>query len=202
VGADRLVGRDEELHLLAARRRSGRVSGVVVAGAQGVGKTSLVAEAARIAATDDGWDVRRAVASTGARDVPLSAFAHLLPEAALDDDDPLRRMRRALNALTAGDRVLIAVDDAHLLDDLSAALIGHALAAPGIFVFMTCRNDEPVPASVVALWKNDFVERLELQAVSRGEVATMARQLLDGDLTPDALGPVWTATLGNPLFVR
>jgi len=66
----------------------------------------------------------------------------------------LRRAAAALVEGRGGARLALGVDDAHLLDDVSAALV-HQLAATGSeFVVVTVRSGEPVPDPVVGLWKD------------------------------------------------
>ena len=79
-------------------------------------------------------------------------------------------------------RLALGVDDAHLLDDASAALV-HQLAATGSgFVVVTVRSGEPVPDPVVALWKDGLAERVEVQALGRGEVEELITAALGGQV--------------------
>ena len=102
-------------------RRNGP-AGIVLAGAPGVGKTRLAREALA-AAQRRGALTRWAVATASARALPLGAFAATL---GVVGPDPARLVRQASDALLAGAEkagVIVGVDDAHLLDDLSATLV-------------------------------------------------------------------------------
>jgi predicted ATPase len=94
IGGDPLTGRESELKVIR-RALSGFVncSGVVIAGAAGVGKTRLAREVlARAAAAGDrtNW-----IAGTeSARPLPLGAFAALLTDAIAD---PVPNVRRVIN---------------------------------------------------------------------------------------------------------
>ena len=121
-----LVGRAEELRFLGtAMRRDGEARGMVLAGAPGVGKTRLAREVlARVASR--GVIVRWAMATASSRKLPLGAFAGLLADLGQDQAQVLPRAAEVL--LAGRDRVIVAVDDAHLLDELSASLL-HLLVA-------------------------------------------------------------------------
>ncbi|WP_039934197.1 ATP-binding protein, partial [Streptomyces viridochromogenes] len=107
------AGRENELELVR-RSLGGGPRGLVVTGPAGCGKTRLAKEAVR------GTDCARAAGTPESRAIPFAAFAHLLPESVT--------LHRAVHLLS-GVRTLL-VDDAHLLDDASAALV-HQLAVHG-----------------------------------------------------------------------
>src|SRR5205085_7434955 len=114
--------------------------------------------------------------------IPFGPLAHLLPEGPSPTGgllDLLRGITDKLVTRARGGRLLIGVDDAHLLDAASATLV-HQLAATGrAFVLLTLRTGEAVPDPITALWKEGVAERLEVQALS--EVQT-------GELVADVLG--------------
>ena len=118
-----LVGRDPELELGAELLTRRAPTGVLLAGAAGVGKTRLAQEitTSPAAATSTVLWVR---ASASAASIPLGAFAPLLDHEP-DRTGPqlLTGARAALVAAAGGGPLLLVVDDAHLLDDASAALV-------------------------------------------------------------------------------
>ena len=75
--------------------------------------------------------------------------------------------------------IVLAVDDAHLLDPPSAALV-HLLVREGATLLGTLRTGEPVPAPIAALWTEDLLEHAELPPLtdeeSRDLLATMLRR--------------------------
>ncbi|OBK66057.1 hypothetical protein A5654_18950 [Mycolicibacterium fortuitum] len=99
--------------------------GAALLGPAGVGKSSL----ARTAAEHLAPDFRRVLWITGtesAAAVPFAAVAHLIDiPSSGKTADVLRAAREAL-----GSELLLIVDDAHLLDRLSAALV-YQLAVSG-----------------------------------------------------------------------
>ncbi|MDW4906403.1 LuxR family transcriptional regulator [Streptomyces sp. ADMS] len=150
------TGRDNELELvrrsLAAERH-----GVVVTGPAGRGKTRLVTEAVR------GTDCARVSGTPETRGIPFAAFAHLLPEQV--------SLHRAVQLLT--DVRTLLVDDAHLLDDSSAALV-HQLAVHGRTRLLVVATDgAPAPGAVSRLWTGEVLPRLALEPLPREETAQM-----------------------------
>lgn len=126
----------------------------MVAGAAGVGKTRLLREALgaaerRVAA--GAW----VTATRAAASIPFGAVAHLLAPVPGDGEGRLTLLRSAAYALAerAGGRpYVLAVDDAHLLDEASATLV-HQLAGGGIAsVLLALRAGEPAPDAITALW--------------------------------------------------
>ena len=99
-------------------------------------------------------------------------------------------------------RTVVAVDDAHLLDDGSAALVLHLATSTRVAVVATVRSGEPCPDAVVSLWKEALADRVDLQALSEAETASLLEDALGGDVEPAAQRRVWALTRGVPLYVR
>ncbi|MFJ3207282.1 LuxR family transcriptional regulator AbsR2 [Streptomyces flaveolus] len=150
------TGRADELELVRRTLAAGR-GGIVVTGPAGCGKTRLVTEAVR------GTDCARAAGTPETRGIPFAAFAHLLPEAVT--------LHRAVHLLS-GVRLLL-VDDAHLLDDASAALV-HQLAVHGrTRLLVVATEGAPVPGAVSRLWTGELLPRLTLEPLPREETADL-----------------------------
>ncbi|MGK9462691.1 LuxR family transcriptional regulator AbsR2 [Streptomyces sp. G6] len=148
------TGRTDELELVR-RSVAGKGGGIVVTGPAGCGRTRLVTEAVR------GTDCARAAGTPETRDVPFAAFAHLLPGTVT--------LHRAVQLLS-GVRLLL-VDDAHLLDDASAALV-HQLAVHGrTRLLVVATEGVPVPGAVSRLWSGELLPRLTLRPLPREDTA-------------------------------
>ncbi|MGH3549404.1 MAG: LuxR C-terminal-related transcriptional regulator [Pseudonocardiaceae bacterium] len=197
-----LTGRGEELSLISelTLRRDGP-AGVVLAGAAGVGKTRLAREVLA-AAEQRGAQTRWAVATASARSLPLGAFAATL---GVVGPDPARLVRQASAALLAGGGragVIVGVDDAHLLDELSATLVHLLVMRRAATVVLTLRTGETSPDAVTALWKDGHLTRLELQPLSADETATLLEARLGGPVDSAAARRLWSITRGNALYLR
>jgi DNA-binding CsgD family transcriptional regulator len=198
-----LTGRGEEFRLIGEALADSDRRGVVIAGQAGVGKTRLAREAADAMAAS-GWAVRKVVGTAIGRSVPLGAFA-----AWVDDFDanPLAMARQVVTGLRAGAgdaRLLIILDDAHLLDDLSALavhqLVAQDVAGP-VRVIATVRTGQPVPDAVSTLWKDGVLRRLELQPLSRSESEELLGSVL-GSVSAECAARMWKLTRGNVLYLR
>jgi DNA-binding NarL/FixJ family response regulator len=197
-----LTGRAEELGRISELiRRRDEPAGVVLAGPAGVGKTRLARETL-IAAQQRGVLTRWAVATASARALPLGAFAATL---GVVGPDPARLVRQASEALLAGAGrlgVIVGVDDAHLLDELSAVLIHQLVLRRAAGVVLTLRTGERAPDAVTALWKDGHLPRLELQPLSQDETATLVEARLGGPVDSAAARRLWLITRGNALYLR
>lgn len=198
-----LVGRRRELDSLSALLRRG-AGGVVIAGAAGVGKTRLAREILALAEAQ-GYATAWATASKAAAAIPYGAFAHLLPVPDVESHSPLAFLQGAV--LTLADRgrgrpLAIAVDDAHHLDGASAALVQHLATGASAFVAITVRRGDPVPDSILGLWKDGVSEYVELEPLSEPQVARLLEQALGGAVHGATFHALWDVTRGNPLYLR
>lgn len=199
-----LVGRDEQLRLVTAAINRRGTAGVVVAGGPGLGKTRLATEALAQAAAR-GCVTAWSVATHAAASIPFGPLVHLLPE---DSDqagsrlDLLRQAGRTLAQRAAGRPMVLGVDDAHLLDDASAALVHHLATTSTAFVLATVRTDQPSPDAVTALWKDAGTEWLELAPLSQVECSQLIEAVLGGQVDGATLHELWRLSVGNALFLR
>ncbi|MQA12300.1 MAG: AAA family ATPase [Pseudonocardiaceae bacterium] len=197
-----LAGRSREMRFIAdmTRRRSG-ASGIVLAGEAGVGKTRLAREALDHAA-GRGVTVRWAGATRSARSLPLGAFGPIVGE---PGTDPIRLLRRAMDTLLANPGpggVLIGIDDAHLLDDVSALLVHQLALRRSATLVVTLRSGEPTPDAITALWKDGHLGRLDLQPLSEDETAGLLEAVLGGQVDSHSAHDLWKITRGNLLFLH
>src|SRR5205823_9145335 len=110
--------------------------------------------------------------------------------------DFLRRAVRALGELAGNRRLVLSVDDAHLLDAGSATLVHQVAASGTVFVVVTVRGGERAHDPIVALWKDGLAEYVELQTLARPEVDRLVATALDGDVDGAALLGLWNASQG------
>src|SRR6185436_9918577 len=194
-GAWPLIGRADALDRVAAALTTAKKGGLVVTGRAGEGKTRLLA-AARDRAAASGVAVYGAVATDAAAGGPLAPYAPLLPRAA-DGAQPTAGLGLVAAALGGGERA-VAVDDAHLLDPASVALIAHLLANTAVPVVLTARTVE-------AAWLRDL-PRITLDPLTGPEIVEVLETALGGAVetalaagTVRRDGDLWRAT--GPLVV-
>jgi ATP/maltotriose-dependent transcriptional regulator MalT len=199
-----LIGRGEELAAVEQSLASRGSQGVVLAGAPGVGKTRLAQEVLGLCEAR-GYVVLWAVASQAASTIPFGAVAHLMPrlgDTVSDRAELLRRLADGLVAEVDDRRLLLAIDDAHLLDDSSAALVHQLATATPVTILVTMRSETPAPDPILALWKDTVAERFEIQALSRDEAAALAAAALGGQVDGSTAQALWRLAQGNPLYLR
>ena len=199
-----LVGRREELALVADQLRRGASSGVVVAGAAGVGKTRFATEV-MLAAERERCATAWSTATTAAATIPFGALAHLLPvpvSGATGPLDLLRSAGRALEERAGGRRLMLAIDDAHLLDAASAVFTHQLASTTTAFVVATIRSGAPVRDPILALWKDGLTHYVELQPLAEAEARQLLALALDGEVESATMLRLWEATRGNALFLR
>jgi DNA-binding CsgD family transcriptional regulator len=198
-----LVGREAELEAIVAARADTACRGVVVSASAGAGKSRL-ADEARAAAEGQGALTYRAQATASSATIPLGALAALIPDD-VRNDEPLELLRRSAEALEAraGSRpVVLEVDDAHLLDPGSAALVLHLQSSAGVFVLATVRSDALAPDAVDSLWKDAGARRIELGPLDDDSIAALIEAGLQGPVEQLVLRRVVETCAGNPLFAR
>jgi DNA-binding CsgD family transcriptional regulator/tetratricopeptide (TPR) repeat protein len=178
------------------------LSGLVLVGPAGVGKTRLAAEALRLA-EQAGFVTVRLAATRAAAEIPLGAVAPLLPaDAPTDKAHLLASVRRTLLERAAARPLLVLVDDGHCLDPASAALIHQVAGENNVFVLVTLRSDEQPPDPVVSLWKDGLAERVEVGPLDHGAFITLVEGALGGPVDGALVRTLWDASRGSPLFTR
>jgi DNA-binding CsgD family transcriptional regulator len=197
-----LTGRAEELRVITeVFLADGPDAGVVIAGSAGVGKTRLAREAMD-AARDNGWTVRWASGTLAAQSIPLGAFAQWADRL---EGNPLQLVAGAIKAITAspnGAPVLVVVDDARLLDNLSAFVLHQLVLRRAATVIVTIRTGAPAPDAVTALWKDGLLRRLDLQPLSQAESEDLLHLVLGGPVGGPCAERMWNLTRGNVLFLN
>lgn len=196
-----LTGRTEEMRTIEAAIAAPAIAGVVVHGPAGVGKSRIVREALTTAASN-GAEVRWAVATSSAKDLPLATFAAWAESAGTDSLQLVRSVIESLTAAPPHTPVIVGVDDAHLLDDLSSFVLHQVVQRGAAKVVITLRDGEPVPEAIQDVWKDSQFDRLDLQPLSMDETATLLTATLDGPIDTDAVRRLWKLTRGNTLYLR
>ncbi|GAA0444554.1 hypothetical protein Acor_61390 [Acrocarpospora corrugata] len=178
------TGRAAERDLVRSALRAG--GGILIFGAAGSGRTRLLAESAAGA-----HGSRARVRGAGA-DVPFGAFARLLGNPAC----PVNPLGWAIRALGEAPAVL-EVDDAHLLDPHSAALVRHLVTERGTRLAATVRSGVPVPEPILALWREGLVDRVDLAPLNPRETGLLLAAALGGPVEVGTARRLHHASGGN-----
>ena len=195
-----IVARDDELRqALAALEDDAEFHGVALVGDSGVGKSTL-ARALADTLESGGSTVRFALGTQTGCAIPLGAFFRSVTVEAAHE--PAAMLAAAHKTLEREENLVVVVDDAQLLDPLSATLV-HQLGASGSArLIVTIRSGEPVPDAVTALLKERLLLSLRIEAFSREQTEALASAVLGGVVDTRLINELHERTAGNPLMLR
>jgi DNA-binding CsgD family transcriptional regulator len=178
--------------------------GLIFGGVAGIGKSRLLREG--VAGVDtDRVAISAATANAATAALPLGGLATVLPADQPAGASPAGLLRWAVDALhrqAAGRPIVLAIDDAHLLDPLSATLVYYVARAERATVLGTVRTHEQVPDPIRALWTDDLVERVELGPLTDADTADLLSQVLGGPVDSASAHRLWRLSQGNALLLR
>ena len=177
------------------------VSGILICGASGVGKSRIAREALSVAASQ-GCETRWTVGTSSARAIPLGAFTAWAPSGVTDTVQLLRGVVESLTVASSSAKVIVGVDDVHLLDDLSTFVLHQIVQTGAAKVILTVRDGSPIPTAIQEIWKLAQFDRLDLQPLSPDESTTLLAATLEGSVDSDAAQRLWKLTHGNVLYLR
>ncbi|MEV0271591.1 AAA family ATPase [Hamadaea sp. NPDC050747] len=198
------VGRHAERDSVLKSVTAPTPRGVVLSGAAGVGKSRLLREVLnKLDRTRFPYLAAAATAATA--NLPLGAFAEILPPTPPMGANPTLLLRWALDAIRAqgGDHpTILVVDDIHLLDPLGATVVLYACRSGAATLIATHRSETPVPEAISTLWKDDLVERVEVKALDEQQTTELLGKVLQGPVQQASATRLWQITEGNALLLR
>ncbi|MFY1586488.1 LuxR C-terminal-related transcriptional regulator [Micromonospora sp. WMMD734] len=198
------VGRTDELNRLLAAVHESRGQGLFFSGSAGVGKSRLLREAVA-ALSPERYALSFVAASTATTALPFGGLAPVLPAEQPPGLSPAGVLRWGVDVLqeqAAGRRIVLAIDDAHLLDPPSSALVHLLARAENTTVLGTLRSGEQIPLPIRALWTDDLVGHAELAPLGPGEITDLLAALLDGPVDAGSAERLFRLSAGNPLLLR
>ena len=197
------VGRVDELARLTAVATQASERGLILSGMAGIGKSRLLHEAIAPLSAEC-FLVLSAAANMASSGLPFGGLAQVLPPeppAALSAAGMLRWAVDGLLAEAGVRPIVLAVDDAHLLDPPSAALV-HMLVREGAALLGTLRTAERVPPPISALWTEGLVEHTELAPLDADASRDLLSTVLGGVVETGTAHRLIRLSGGNPLLLR
>ena len=176
-----------------------RYQGVVLVGEAGVGKTALARFLAD-ALTSRGLTERFVLGTQTGRAVPLAAFLRWMP--VMEAHEPVVLLAAAHRALAREQDLLIVVDDAHLLDPLSALLVQQVAAGGTAKMIVTIRSGEAIPDAITALWKEHHLIRIDIEPYTRAQTSELVCAVLGGAVRETVIDQLHHLSAGIALVVR
>jgi DNA-binding CsgD family transcriptional regulator len=204
VGPWGFVGRTDELTRLIAAATSGTGRGLIYSGAAGVGKSRLLREGVEALPTDR-FAVSYAAANIATAGLPFGGLTQILPADQPSGVSPAGLLRWAMDSLhqqAAGRPMVLAVDDAHLLDPSSAALAYLLARSEGAAVLATLRGGEPVPHPIRALWMDGLADYVELPPMTELDTVQLLIEMLGGPVDSASAERLCRLSAGNALMLR
>ncbi|WP_197021621.1 LuxR family transcriptional regulator [Cellulomonas sp. HZM] len=199
------ASRRDAVEALRAALRDGR--SVLVVGEAGVGKTALAARALDEMTIDGRAPYVVALSGAAGRaGLPLSALEPLLGDEGLLAIGSFARTVRTLSdslaALSAGSPLVLRVDDAHLLDVASAQALGWLVRQGDVLLVATSRPSGAAGSPWLELWKDDVVDRIDVEPFTVDELEHWLAGELAGTPTADTVRRLWGETRGNVFHAR
>ncbi|WP_436502078.1 LuxR C-terminal-related transcriptional regulator [Actinokineospora sp. HUAS TT18] len=199
-----LVGREDDVRKLMSlvTARDGYL-GAVVVGPVGIGKTRLLEEIAAVLVSN-GQRVLRVAPTWATKDLPYGALSE--GERAEIQGVTIDRLvwlagRRPTNDHRGTLNVTVLVDDAHLMDHGTAALLLD-LARSRRAHFLVALGGNDVPAPTRSLWKDEHLARIDLDPLDEFAMRRLAAALFGEAIEHSAVVRLARLADGNPMFLR
>lgn len=189
---------------VVAALTSGSGCGAIIVGEHGAGK-SFIAQRALERLGDD-YVVVQVRGSSISSKLPYGALSVLLNELdASHLEHPLmvlRGLTQLLHTRSQGRSVVLFVDNAHDLDELSTMMVAQLCAGGHVLLLAACVDLPNLGSDIMGLWKDDLLRRVDLGPFDFRETADSLAQEYGGHFSHTAARALWNASGGNALFLH
>ena len=179
--------------------------GVILCGDAGVGKTTVAHQLAR----GRGREVITIRGGDVMSEVPYGALYGMLTEASLGAADArsldqpgqvAAALAEVVESRSTGGAPTVILDNAGLLDEATAFLLGQLIDRIHLIVVAGSLGDVPDP--LLELWRDGILGMREIEALSSTEVAELLTRHLGSPIALSAADALHHASGGNPLFLH
>ncbi|MCB5274215.1 Transcriptional regulatory protein LiaR [Arthrobacter sp. SO5] len=183
---------------------SGSGCGVVLVGEHGAGK-SFIAQRALEQLGED-YVVVQVRGSSISSKLPYGALSVLLNDLdASHLEHPLmvlRGLTQLLHTKAQGRSIVLFVDNAHDLDELSSMMVAQLSAGAHVTLLAACVDLPHVGGDIMGLWKDDLLRRVDLGPFDFTETSATLSNEYGGRFSLTAARALWNASGGNALFLH
>ncbi len=183
---------------------SGSGCGIVLVGDHGAGK-SFIAQRA-LEQLGDEYLVVQVRGSSISSKLPYGALSVLLNDLdASHLEHPLmvlRGLTQLLHNKSEGRQIILFVDNAHDLDELSSMMVAQLSAGAHVTLLAACVDMPHVGGDIMGLWKDDLLRRVDLGPFDFAETAATLHHEYGGRFSLTAARALWSASGGNALFLH
>jgi DNA-binding CsgD family transcriptional regulator len=201
---DRPFTRQQVVAEVVETLTSGSGCGIVLVGDHGAGK-SFIAQRA-LEQLGDEYLVVQVRGSSISSKLPYGALSVLLNDLdASHLEHPLmvlRGLTQLLHSKSEGRRVVLFVDNAHDLDELSSMMVAQLSAGAHVTLLAACVDMPHVGGDIMGLWKDDMLRRVDLGPFDFTETAATLHHEYGGRFSLTAARALWSASGGNALFLH